>query len=291
MQVGLIQRRLDARTRTGGDRPGAGAHRPDRIRECVSEATVGRHAPARRLRAGARRAARSAVHGRAVQRTRRPDGGEPAHAGGRPVARLGTRGPQEHLPGDAQHRRGGVHRHAHRHHLVASRAVFAMSSSIRCPTRATSTRDSSRRWSTRCTPRSRHWFYPTSPRNRSRRARRAPESSRHGGGGRAGGSDFGARRARRNDSECAGGNDRRSARNSGGQPGDDQCVRSERPDRQGIRRDDRDRQGGGDAGSGRYAQGRRRHDPGRLVFPRSAGCRAQDAVPASDPASCGCSRC
>ena len=122
VQVGLIQRRLDRAAGTGGDRPGARAHRPDRLRECVSEAVVRRHAPARRFCAGARRAAGSAVHGRAVQRTRRPHRGEPAHPGGRSVARLGARRPQEHLSGDPQHRRGGVHRHPHCHHLVASRS-------------------------------------------------------------------------------------------------------------------------------------------------------------------------
>ena len=104
------------------------------------------------------------VHGRAVQRARRPHRGEPAHPGRRPVARLPARRPQEHLPGDAQHRRSGVHGHTHRDHLVASRARSARSLPIRCPTRGTSIPSSSRRWSTRCTRRSRHWCFPTNPR-------------------------------------------------------------------------------------------------------------------------------
>ena len=89
----------------------------------------------------------------------------------------------------------------------------------------------------------------------------APERRRRSGGpGRA-------------DSERAGGNDHRAARNHRGCAGNDQRVRPECPDRQGVRRNDRHRQGGRDAGPGRHAQGRRADDPGGVVLPRRAALR------------------
>ncbi len=90
-------------TRRGRDRP----DRAGRFRKRLSKGAVGRHAPARRPRACSGGAPRSAADGRAVQRTRCADRGEPAHRPDRPVVGRQAAGPLR-ADGDAQHRGGGA---------------------------------------------------------------------------------------------------------------------------------------------------------------------------------------
>ena len=111
-----VPRAERAEPRRGRDRP----DRPRRVRKRLSEGTVRRHAPARRPGARAGGASRPAADGRAVQRARRADRGEPAHrpdrsvVGGQAAGAIGA-------DGDAQHRGGGADVRPHPGVLLQSR--------------------------------------------------------------------------------------------------------------------------------------------------------------------------
>ena len=115
----LAHRARERRAGAGGARharardaqAGARRHRPDRPRRLrirLSEGTVGRHAPARRLRARPRRASGHPADGRAVLGARHPHRGDPARRLPRPLVR-GPDADQIGAAGDPQHRGGRPH--------------------------------------------------------------------------------------------------------------------------------------------------------------------------------------
>ena len=86
----------------------------------LSQGIVRRHAPARRLRAGARHAAENPADGRAVLGARRANRGDPAHRPPRPLAGW-THADQRHPDGHPQHRGGGADGRPHPRAVVQSR--------------------------------------------------------------------------------------------------------------------------------------------------------------------------
>ena len=124
--------RRDPQARAEGDRH----HRPRRLRIRLSQGALRRHAPARRLRARARRAAEDPADGRAVLGARRADRGDAAHRPARPLA--GRPHPDQIDPdGDAQHRGSGADGRPHRRARLQSRAASPPRSPCRCRIRAT----------------------------------------------------------------------------------------------------------------------------------------------------------
>ncbi len=103
--------------RPGRDRP----DRPRRLRERLSQGTLGRHAPARRICARARRASEGAADGRALFGPRRADRRDLAHRSARSVVR-GPHADRGHPDGDPQYRGGGADVRPHSHFRVESRA-------------------------------------------------------------------------------------------------------------------------------------------------------------------------
>ena len=108
----------DPPARAGGHRP----HRPRRLRIRLSARALGRHAPARRLRARAGGASQHPADGRAVLGARRADRRDAAHRFPRPVvARASCRSRRVH-PGHPQYRGGGADVRPHPGLLDQSRA-------------------------------------------------------------------------------------------------------------------------------------------------------------------------
>ena len=127
--------------------------RPDRsrrLRAGLPQGTLGRHAPAGRLRPGPGGRTRRPVDGRAVQRPRRAHRREPADRAAEPVGRQGLPD-QGHPHRHPQHRRGGADGRPHLRAVRPTPAGSEPRSTPTCPGPATAGPPSSRPSSTRST--------------------------------------------------------------------------------------------------------------------------------------------
>ena len=142
------RRRRAAQPRPGGHRP----DRPRRLRKRLSQGTLRRHAPARRLCPGAGGPPRHHADGQSPsRRSTCADGGNAAHRHHRPV----DRGPAaDEIGADRhpQHRGGGADVRPHSRLLLQPRPHRLGNQGRPCRTRATASTPPSASWSTASTP-------------------------------------------------------------------------------------------------------------------------------------------